>query len=95
MLHPETGQEKNFQMSPSDSPRERGPANVASSSESSAVKKPLSICRLQVCVGDMKHGFDDHDHFLQWLQGEEGASTVVCLRGLLAQGGKGGESGIH
>ena len=39
VLHPETGQEKNFRMSPSDSPREKLPVTVASSSESPNVKK--------------------------------------------------------
>ena len=96
LLHPETGQEKNFRMSPSDSPRERVPANVASSSESSDwqrpyITQPKLLRRFEVSVGDMKHRFDNPDHFLQWLQGEKEASTTISIRGVLAQGGTGSQ----
>ena len=43
VFHPETGQEKSFRMSPSNSPRDRLLANVLSSSESSDVKKDSHI----------------------------------------------------
>ena len=57
----------------------------------SSSRRKMSLCRFEVRVGDIMHDFHDPDRFLQLLQGEEEASTVVCVRGVPARGGTGSQ----
>ena len=51
----------------------------------------MSLSRFEVRVGDKTHHFSKPGLFLQWLRGEEGTLTDVCIRGVPAQGGVGSQ----
>ena len=57
----------------------------------SSSRYKMSLCHFEVRVRDMTHDFHDTVHILQWLQGEEEASTVVCVQGVPVQGGTGSQ----
>ena len=55
----------------------------------SSSRSKMSLSHFVVRVGDEMQSFDEPGHFLQWLGGEEGNSTDICIRGVPARGGTG------